>query len=65
MLVLSRKYGQKIIIDGGITITVVEIAGGHVRLGIDAPPGVTIDRSEVAAAKAAGITRNQQQRETL
>jgi carbon storage regulator len=61
-LVLTRKYGEKIIVNGDITITVVEIAGGHVRLGIDAPSHVTIDRSEVALAKAAGITRQQQER---
>ena len=37
MLVLSRKVNEKIVIDGGIVVTVVKIEGGQVRLGIEAP----------------------------
>ena len=48
MLVLARKPGQSIVIDGGITVTVTEIRGDRVRLGIDAPRGVRVDREEVA-----------------
>ncbi|MEM9354458.1 MAG: carbon storage regulator, partial [Planctomycetota bacterium] len=40
MLVLSRKNQQKIIINDDITITVVEIRGDKVRLGVEAPNGV-------------------------
>jgi carbon storage regulator len=47
MLVLSRKVGEQIIIDGGITVTVTSIDGGKVRIGISAPPAVRIDRAEV------------------
>ena len=47
MLVLSRKIGESIIIDGGITVTVVAVNGNKVRIGISAPPDVTVDREEV------------------
>ena len=47
MLVLARKPGQSIVIDGGIVVTVTEIRGDRVRLGIDAPRGVRVDREEV------------------
>ena len=47
MLVLSRKPGEKIHIGSGITITVVEIKGNKIRLGIDAPEGVRIFRAEL------------------
>ena len=48
MLVLSRKLGEKIIIEPGIEIAVVEIQGGKVRLGIEAPRDVSIRRQELA-----------------
>jgi carbon storage regulator CsrA len=47
MLVLSRKIGEKIIIDGRITLQVVAISGNKVRLGIVAPPDVEILREEL------------------
>jgi carbon storage regulator len=47
MLVLSRKLGEQIVIDGNIRVTVVSIKGNQVRLGIEAPPSVMVDRSEV------------------
>lgn len=49
MLVLSRKVNEKIVIDGGIVLTVVKIEGGQVRLGIEAPSHVKILREEIAA----------------
>ena len=48
MLVLSRKPGEQIVIEGGITVTVVEVNGNRVRLGITAPPDVCVLRSELA-----------------
>lgn len=48
MLVLSRKEGEKIQIEGGITITVVAITSNRVRIGISAPPNVQVDREEIA-----------------
>ncbi len=47
MLVLSRKLSQQILIGSDIAITVVKIEGNHVRLGIEAPPGVSILRDEL------------------
>jgi carbon storage regulator len=47
MLVLSRKLSQQILIASDIRITVVKIEGNHVRLGIEAPPGVSILREEL------------------
>ena len=50
MLVLSRKKNESIVIDDQIVITVVEIRGDKVRLGIQAPKEVPVHRSEVHAA---------------
>ena len=47
MLVLTRKPGEKIHIDGDIIVTVLEINGNKIRLGIDAPDDVTILRAEL------------------
>jgi carbon storage regulator len=47
MLILSRKEGESIVIDGGIRIVVMQCAGGGVRLGIEAPSDVTILRGEI------------------
>ncbi len=47
MLVLSRKKNESIYINDNIIITVVEIGGGKVRLGIKAPREVPVHRREV------------------
>jgi carbon storage regulator len=47
MLVLSRKAGEQIVISDTITITIVEIRGDKVRIGIEAPPDVVVHRQEV------------------
>jgi carbon storage regulator len=51
MLVLSRRLGESVVISDDITITVVDIRGDKVRLGIDAPLDVSVDRLEVREAK--------------
>lgn len=48
MLVLTRKSGEKVVIGDDITITVVQVDGHRVRIGIDAPPDVSILRGELA-----------------
>lgn len=47
MLVLSRKPGEAIHIDGDIILKVVEVRGNRVRLGIEAPRSVGIERAEI------------------
>ena len=47
MLVLSRKKGESIIIDGQIEVKVIAVEGDTVRLGIEAPKTVSIHRQEV------------------
>jgi carbon storage regulator len=56
MLVLSRKKNESIVVNDSIVITVVEIRGDKVRLGIEAPREVPIHRSEVYAAIVAQET---------
>lgn len=50
MLVLSRKIGERLIINDTITVEVLQIVGNRVRLGVTAPPGVPIMREELLAA---------------
>jgi carbon storage regulator len=48
MLVLTRKRKEAVIVpDCGVMVTVLEIRGGQVRLGISAPPNVRVHRREV------------------
>lgn len=69
MLVLSRKVGESIVIGEGITVTIVDIKGDTVRIGVDAPREVKVQRSEVleqiaretAAAAAAAESPSDQE----
>lgn len=62
MLVLSRQRDESIVIGDNVQITVVDIRGDKVRLGIVAPAEITVHRKEVYDAiqrenrKAAGVT---------
>jgi carbon storage regulator len=56
MLVLSRKPGEKVVIGNGITLTVVEVKGNRVRVGIDAPDDVRILRAELAGRQVSRLT---------
>lgn len=51
MLVLTRKAGEQVIIQGNIRITVVSVGPGRVKIGIDAPADVKIDREEIHVRK--------------
>lgn len=55
MLVLSRKKNESIVIDGGIKITVVEVRGDKVRLGIEAPREIPVMRSEIVPQETAAV----------
>ncbi len=48
MLILTRKLGESIIIEDNIKITVIDINKQQIKLGIDAPKHITINREEVA-----------------
>ncbi len=61
MLVLTRKLNQKLVFPGtSTTVEVVDIKGGHVRLGVDAPPDVEVWREELMAGmrRAQATPRN-------
>ena len=49
LLVLTRRLNESIVIAGEITVTILEIRGDHVRVGIDAPRSVAVHREEVHA----------------
>ena len=61
MLVLSRRTNQSIVIGPDITVTVLEVRGDQVRLGIQAPRDVSVHREEIYAEirrenqRAAGV----------
>ena len=59
MLVLSRKKNEGIMIGDDVVITVIEVRGDKVRLGIDAPRAVPVHRSEIYEA-----IRHEQQQES-
>ena len=52
MLVLSRRIGESVVIGDDITVTVLEVRGDVVRVGIDAPRSVRVHRAELLAELA-------------
>ena len=52
MLVLTRKRGERILVGDDIVITILDIKGDAIRIGVDAPSGVRIQRHEVIEAIA-------------
>lgn len=50
MLVLSRKKNEQIVIDQNVVVTIVQIRGDKVRVGIEAPEDVPVHRKEVHEA---------------
>lgn len=57
MLILTRRPGETIVIGGGIEVTIMQLHGQQVRVGITAPKGIPVDRKEIAERKAAGRPR--------
>lgn len=47
MLVLTRRVGEKLIIGENVTVTMLGVKGTQVRIGIDAPRDVRVDREEI------------------
>jgi carbon storage regulator len=52
MLILTRRVGEEIVINGNIRVVVTAVKGDRVRLGISAPPSVPVDRKEVHDRRA-------------
>jgi len=52
MLVLSRKVGEKLVIDGNITVEVVKVQGNRITIGIQAPADVKVLRDELKQPRA-------------
>ncbi len=52
MLVLSRKKGESVVVNGNITIVVVDVRGDKARIGIEAPADVAVYRSEILEKSA-------------
>ena len=68
MLVLSRKRNESVVINDQIVVTVIEVRGDKVRLGIQAPRDVPIHRSEIMAAiqaQAVGSTGSDEEAPAL
>jgi carbon storage regulator len=49
MLILSRKVGQSIVINGNVVVKVVRVEGDQIKLGIDAPREIAVHREEIQA----------------
>jgi len=59
MLILTRKVGEVLMIGDDVTVTVLDINGGHVRIGIDAPKDVAVDRKEIRERKNASANKGE------
>ena len=53
MLVLTRKLGERIVIGEDITVTILEVQGNRIRLGIEAPKEIPIKREELIGSTVA------------
>ncbi|QKI89640.1 carbon storage regulator CsrA [Thiomicrorhabdus xiamenensis] len=52
MLVLTRREGEALVIDGNIKVTVLSVKGSQVRVGIEAPQNIPIHREELLDSNA-------------
>lgn len=52
MLILRRKVGERLVINGEITVALLSVEGERVKIGISAPPEVSIVREELVRAEA-------------
>jgi len=52
MLVLARRESEAIVIDGEIVVTILEIRGSQIRLGIEAPKEIAVLRKELVVGSA-------------
>lgn len=61
MLVLTRKAGERVLIGDDIVVTILEIRGDRIRVGIEAPSGLRIQRDEIVRA----VSEANQEAQTL
>ncbi len=47
MLILTRRVGETVMIGDDVCITVLDVKGGHVRLGVKAPKSISVHREEI------------------
>lgn len=57
MLVLTRRMAETIVIDNEVRVTVLEVKGDRVRIGIAAPSTVLVDRQEVQERRLGAVSR--------
>jgi carbon storage regulator len=51
MLILTRRIGERLCIGDDVTVAVLGVKGNQVRIGVDAPRDVAVDREEIAEHK--------------
>jgi carbon storage regulator len=47
VLVLTRRVGEKLVIGENVTVTILGVKGNQIRIGIDAPRDITVNREEI------------------
>jgi carbon storage regulator len=62
MLIVTRRPGERVMVGDQVVITVIEVKGSSVRIGIDAPRAVPVYREEIYAAMQQG--RGEEKRPT-
>ena len=58
MLILTRRISETIVIADEVKVTVLEVKGNQVRLGVDAPREVAVDRQEIHLRKSASRAKS-------
>ena len=56
MLILTRREGESVLIGDEVTITVLRVKGNQVRLGVNAPKNVSVQREEISERVRADVT---------
>lgn len=62
MLILTRRVDETIVIDDDIRVTVLDVKGNQVRIGIEAPAHIAVHREEVQERINSGIAQHEAQK---